>query len=129
MNGHNAASAAEIEARTAIRGIPLAADSVRVGRTHRVVRERALDMQEQRHQRRKLWLPLTIASVMLALISYAVWTSFAQDDVAEISDGFVGSLRDGGQMMILSLWFLPVTATALFFVWTRRNRSQNDDSI
>ena len=118
----------EMQARAAIRSLPLAADSARVGRTHRVVRERALDMQESRRQRRTLWLPLTIASVMMAMICYAVWTSFAQFDITEISDELAGSLRDSGQMMIFSLWFLPVTAVTLFFVWLRRSRRNEDDS-
>ncbi len=60
MSGQHTST--EFQARTALRGIPLAADAVRVGRTHRVVRERALVMQEARHLRRTLWLPLTIAS-------------------------------------------------------------------
>ncbi len=55
-------TAAELQARAALRGLPLAADSARVGRTHRVVRERALVMQEARYQgRNTLWLPLTIS--------------------------------------------------------------------
>jgi hypothetical protein len=122
--------ATEAEARIAMRSIPLAADSERVGRTHRVVRERALVMRESRRQRRTLWLPLTIASAMLVMICYAVWSTLAQYDVAEISDELAGSLHGGGQMIIIGLWFLPVTATALFFVWLRKNRSHNEnDSI
>jgi len=129
MNNERFLSADQVaEARTAIRSLPLAADSARVGRTHRVVRERALDMQESRRQRRMLWLPLTIASAMMLLLFYAVWSGLAQYDVAEISDDLAGSLRGGSQMMIFGLWFLPVTATALFFVWLRRNRN-NDDQM
>jgi hypothetical protein len=125
MSGQRTES--ELQARAALRGIPLAADAMRVGRTHRVVRERALVMQEARYQRRTLWLPLTIASVMLAMLFYAIWIGLAQYDVAEISDEFAGSLRGGSQMMILGLWFLPVTATALFFVWLSRNRNRHED--
>ena len=126
MNGQHAASATPLEmqqARAAIRSLPLAADSARVGRTHRVVRERAMAMQETRRQGRSLWIPLTIASAMLLMICLAVWSGFAQYDVSEISE----ALRSSSQMMIFGLWFLPVTATALFFVWLRRNRSRNDD--
>jgi hypothetical protein len=132
MSTHNAAElqALSTQARSSLRSIPFAADSARVGRTHRVVRERALVMQESRHQRRALWIPLTIASAMLVMICYAIWTSLAQYDVAEISEELAGSLRGGSQMLILVLWFLPVTTTALFFVWLRKSRNRNDnDSI
>jgi len=125
MSGQH--TAAELQARAALRGIPLAADAVRVGRTHRVVRERALVMQEARYQRRTLWLPLTIASAMLVVICYAIWTSLAQYDLSEISDDFTSSLHGGSQMIVIGLWFLPVTATALFFVWLRRNRNHHED--
>ena len=117
----------EMQARAAIRSLPLVADSARVNRTHRVVRERALDMQESRRQRRTLWIPLTIASLMLPMICYAIWSSFAQYyDVNEISDELVSMLHGGSQMMIFSLWFLPVTIITLFFVWLRsRNRDED----
>jgi hypothetical protein len=128
MSGQHTAS--ELQARAALRGVPLAADAVRVGRTHRVVRERALVLRESRYQRRTLWLPLTIASAMLIMICYAIWATLAQYDLAEISDDLAGSLHGGSQMIIIGLWFLPVTATARFFVWLRRNRHHNEnDSI
>jgi ABC-type enterobactin transport system permease subunit len=117
---------ADLQARAALRGLPLAADPARVGRTHRVVRERALVMQEARHLRRTLWLPLTIASVMMMMLGYAIWSGLAQYDVAEISGELAGSLHDSSQMMVIGLWFLPVTATALFFVWLRRSRNHNN---
>jgi len=126
----SARNSAERQARNALRSIPLAADSARVGRTHRVVRERALVLQESRQQRRSLWLPLTIASAMLVMICYAIWASLAQYDLSEISDDFASSLHGGSQMLMIGLWFLPVTATALFFVWLRRSRNHNEnDSI
>ena len=118
---------AEMQVRAAMRSLPLVADSARVNRTHRVVRERALDMQESRRQRRTLWIPLTIASLMLPMICYAIWTSLTQDyDVNEISDTLISSLHGGSQMMIFSLWFLPVTVITLFFVWRLRNRNEDD---
>lgn len=128
MSAEHAVSSNEIQARAAVRSLPLAADPARVGRTHRVVRERAQIMRESRHQRRTLWLPLTIASAMMIMLFYAVWSGFVQYDVAEISDELAGSLRGGSQMIILGLWFLPVTVTALFFVWIQRNRNRNDDT-
>jgi len=120
---------AEFQARQALRSLPLAADSDRVGRTHRVVHERALAMQQVTRQRRSLWLPLTIGSVMIAMLCYAAWSGLAQYDATEISDEVTSSLRGGSQMMLLGLWFLPVTATALVFVWLRRNHHKGDDSV
>ncbi len=119
----------EFQARQALRSLPLAADSVRVGRTHRVVHERALVMQQVTQQRRMLWLPLTIGSAMIAMLCYAVWMGLAQYDMAELSDGVLAALRGGSQMMLFGLWFLPVTATALIFVWMRRNHHKGDDSV
>ncbi len=128
MSAEHAAHNEMHAARAAVRSLPLAADPARVGRTHRVVRERAQIMRESRRQRRSLWLPLTIASAMMIMLFYAVWSGFVQYDVAEISDELAGSLRGGSQMIILGLWFLPVTVTALFFVWIQRNRNRNDDT-
>jgi hypothetical protein len=115
----------EMRARAELRGIPLAADAVRVGRTHRVVRERAMAMRQSRRNGRSLLLPLGIASAMIALVCYALWTGLAQYDVAEISDELAGTLRGGSQMMIFGMWFLPVTATALVFAWLRRSRGRS----
>lgn len=115
-------AADETQARAAMRGIPLAADAMQVGRTRRVVRERATLLQESRHQRRSLLLPLTIASAMIALLCYALWTGVAQYDVEEISGELTGMLRGGSQMMMLGMWFLPVTATAVIFAWLRRSK-------
>ncbi len=123
MSAEHTASQNEMRARAALRSLPLAADGLRVGRTHRVVRERALAMQETRRQRRGLWLPLTIVSTMLAMICYAAWTGFAQYDLTGISDEFSAILRNGSQMMIYSLWFLPLSAAALVFAWRYWNRN------
>ena len=126
MSTQHTVSADEMQARAALRGLPLMADGARVGRTHRVVRERALAMQEVRHQRRTLWLPLTIASAMMITLGYAIWSGLAQYDVTELSDELAVSLHGGSQMLVIGLWFLPVTATALFFVWLRHNRNHNN---
>jgi len=119
----------EFQARQALRSVPLAANAARVGRTHRVVHERALVMQETTRQWRSLWLPLTIGSAMMALICYSAWAGLTQYDVAELSDDLLAGLRGGSQIMLLGLWFLPVTATALIFVWLRRSRHHGDDSL
>jgi len=118
-------NADELQARAAVRGIPLANDALHVGRTRRVVRERAMVMQESRRLGRSLLLPLTIASAMIVLLCYALWSGVAQYDVEEISGELAGVLRGGSQMMMLGMWFLPVTATALIFAWLRRSRGRS----
>lgn len=130
MNTRPISHADEVQARAAVRSIPLASDAIHIGRTRRVVRERAMVMQESRRKGRSLLLPLTIASGMIALLCYALWTGVAQYDVEEISGELAGMLRGGSQMMMLGMWFLPVTTTALIFAWLRRNRSRGGrDSI
>ncbi len=88
-----------------------------VNRTHRIVREQALNMQEQRARSRSLWVPLAICSALLMVICYAIW--FMMDDASLVPNG-VPDASD--QMMILLLWSLPVTAVALGLVWFKRGR-------
>ena len=44
-----------------------------VNRTHRVVRERAMELQQRKKSRRELVLPLLICSAVLFLVCYAGW--------------------------------------------------------
>lgn len=88
-----------------------------VNRVHRVVREQALEMQAQRQHKRGLWIPLGISSVLLTVVCYAVWMIMDADDVTPS-----GVPDASAQMMIMLMWFLPVTALAMGTVWVRRNR-------
>ena len=57
----------ENEVSQAFRGAVMAtgARSVVVNRTHRVVREQALTMREQKSKSRSLWVPLAISSILM----------------------------------------------------------------
>jgi hypothetical protein len=90
-----------------------------VNRTHRVVREQALTLQEQKRKSRSLWVPLTIFSILMMGICYAIWGmldgyNLVPNGVPDASD----------QMMLLLLWSLPVTAVVLGLVWFKRGRSR-----
>jgi hypothetical protein len=90
-----------------------------VNRTHRVVREQALEMREQRQKERSLWVPLSICSVMLVVVCYAIWVVL--DGYELIPDG-VPDASD--QLVLLLLWSLPVTALVLGLGWYKRGRGR-----
>jgi hypothetical protein len=94
-----------------------------VNRTHRVVREQALDMREQQKRSRSLWVPLTIFSVLLPIICYAVW---AMLDGYDLTPDGIPDASD--QLMVMMLWLLPVTALALVAAWYRRLRNNQEIS-
>jgi protein-S-isoprenylcysteine O-methyltransferase Ste14 len=90
-----------------------------VNRTHRVVREHALDMRAQQERTRSLWIPLAIFSVLLPGICYAAWSML---DGYNVTPNGIPDASD--QLLLLSLWILPITAIALGCVWFRRSRNQ-----
>jgi len=95
-----------------------------VNRTHRVVREQALVMREQKSQKRSLWVPLLICSSMMLIICYAVWGMMDGYDVTP-----TGIPDASDQLMILVLWSLPVTAFVLGLVWIRRGRNRANNEV
>lgn len=108
-----------------------------VNRTHRVVRERAQQMQQQRSKVRSLALPLLICSVLLLMLSYAAWTVFSgtaagfgyelEEEAGKLLSG--QTLDTGGPGFVLFLWFLPVSAVALGTVMFRRTRDHRHDEV
>ncbi|WP_158819767.1 hypothetical protein [Granulicella sp. S156] len=96
-----------------------------VNRTHRVVREQALVMQEQKQRSRSLWVPLGIFSVLLVGLCYAVWAVLeGYDDLAP------NGLPDASdQMFLLLLWSLPVTAVLFGLVWFQRGRNRANSEV
>jgi hypothetical protein len=90
-----------------------------VNRTHRVVREQAIDMREQRQMKRSLWAPVIICSISLLVICYAVWGVLDGYDLTP-----TGIPDASDQLFILLLWSLPVTAFVLGLVWLRRERGR-----
>ena len=91
-----------------------------VNRTHRVVRDQALSMRQRRDRSRSLWLPIAIASPLLLLVCYAMW------DMLEGYEIVPNGIPDAsGQLFLLMLWVLPVTAFLVGLAWLRRGRSRS----
>ena len=90
-----------------------------VNRTHRVVREQALTMREQRKKSRGLWVPLVFFSGLMLMICYGIWATLDSNDFA--SNG-VPDASD--QMLLFLLWSLPLTALVLGLVWFKRGRNR-----
>ena len=102
-----------------------------VNRTHRVVRERADQMNAQKKSRRELILPLLICSAVLLLVCYAAWVV-----VSGTAFGAVGSeiehkagklltgqtIDTGSPAILLLLWFLPITVATIAALYLRRLR-------
>lgn len=95
-----------------------------VNRAHRVVRERAVTMREQRRVKRSLWIPLLICSSLLMVVCYAVWGMLADYDLIPTS---IPDSSD--QLFVFLLWSLPVTAFVLLLVWIRRERSRANGEV
>jgi formate-dependent nitrite reductase membrane component NrfD len=116
-------------ARNALRGVPAVAHSGVVNRTHRVVRERAKILQQQRNRERSLMVPLTICSVLLTLSVLAVWTGMYQYQAVEAVEADVTALAttDNNHFLVILLWFVPVSIAVLTTVWVRRSRNNADD--
>jgi hypothetical protein len=95
-----------------------------VNRTHRVVREQALNMREQQSRRRSLWVPVLICSSMMLMICYAIWGMMDGYDLTP-----TGIPDASDQMMILVLWSLPVTAFVLVLVWIKRGRNRANSEV
>ena len=94
-----------------------------VNRTHRVVREQALDMRAHRERSRSLWVPLGIVSILLPVICYAAWAVL---DGYELTPNGIPDASD--QLMVMIVWLLPVTALALGVAWYRRSRASREVS-
>jgi hypothetical protein len=108
----------ELRAATRLSG---AARAQVVNRTHRVVREQALDLREQRQRSRSLWAPLLICSSLLLAICYAVWGMLDGYDLTP-----TGIPDASDQVLLLLLWSLPITAFVLGLVWIRRGRGRTN---
>ena len=109
-------------ARSAVRSFPAAARAEIVNRTHRVIRERAQSLRNQRNQARGLWLPVGVCSVLLLMVCYAAWTMVIQNDANPSN-----MPEANEQVTILMLWFLPVSVAVLATVWFRRERKPNEN--
>ena len=100
-----------------------AARSSVVNRTHRVVRQEALQLRSARQRSRSLWVPVAICSSLLLMGFYAAWSMFDFYDVS--SNGLPDASE---QLLLMLLWCLPVTALVMIIVWVRRMRSGSEGS-
>jgi len=90
-----------------------------VNRTHRVVREQALNLQEQKRKSRSLWVPLTIFSILMMGLCYAIWKVMSGYDLTP------NGIPDASDQLVLFLvWSLPLTAVILGLVWVKRGRTR-----
>lgn len=98
------------------------ASSALVNRTHRIVRERAVSLQQRKSRVRSLWIPLGISAGFLSLISFAVWSIFDQNDATP------NGLPDASsQIFVFLMWCLPLSIAVLAVVWTRLNARAADE--
>ena len=101
-----------------------AARAAVVNRTHRVIREEAVKMQERRKRSRSLMAPLFICSTLLLVICYAIWGVMAGYDLTptEVPDA-------SDQVLLLLLWSLPVTVVVLALIWLRRRPRNGEQTL
>jgi len=98
------------------------ASAASINRTHRVVRERAKTLQEQKRRVRSLWIPLIVSFGFLASILFAVWS------VLDESEMFTNGIPDSSQnMMMLALWCVPLSVIVLVVVWFRRASANSNN--
>jgi hypothetical protein len=100
------------------------ASAVRVNRTHRVVRERAAAIKEQKLRIRTLYLPMLICTGLVAALVFALWSVMNEYDL--VPSGWPDASQ---QMLVLTLWFLPLSGLLLGVVWFRRNLTSRDGRL
>ena len=98
------------------------ASAAAINRTHRVVRERAKTLQEQRRRVRSLWIPLIVSFGFLASILFAVWSVLDESEL--LTDGIPDASH---YMMMLALWCIPLSVILLVVVWFRRASANSND--
>ena len=110
-------------------GVTLGARACVVNRTHRVVRERAAVMQERRSKARSLLVPLAICSALLILLAVIVWGGLYLE-AAEAVQADVSALATtdlSNHILVVLLWFVPVSIALLAAVSIRRSRHNSND--
>lgn len=103
-------------------GIPIAASARTVNRTHRLIRERARNLQERRSMMRSLWLPMVVCSGLVVVLCAAVWSVLDQYDLEP-----TGMPDPSQQIIVLLMWCLPLSAILLAVVWFRRTGSRSEN--
>ena len=116
---------ATILARNTLNGADTMARAGVVNRTHRVVRERAQAMQARRSHMRSLAVPLILCAVILALAVSAVWSGLYQYEAAEAAQDVasLAAAEANNHLLVVLLWFVPVTLALLVAIWVRHARA------
>jgi len=110
------------QATRVVIGTRSAASAAMVNRTHRVVHERAKNMQERRTTMRSLYFPLAVSGGLLAVIVCAIWTVLDEYELAP-----TGLPDANQQLLVLMMWCLPVSVLVLSVVWLRRGGTKVDN--
>jgi len=106
----------EFETAGALRSMPVVANPLRVRRTQRVVRERAVQMRAGQARMRVMAAACILVSALLAVVAVPLWN--ALDEFAHWSG--IPDLQI--HMLFLGLWFLPCTIVALLLWRGQRKR-------
>ena len=112
---------AERSAKSATVGMNATARAALVNRTHRVVRERANNIQNQRSKVRSLWIPLGVSTALLVTLACALWTAF------EDFEGSSAGLPNTSGMVVVLVWSVPISAMVLAVLWSRRARAGSEN--
>lgn len=94
------------------------ASAVIVNRTHRVIRERAKSIEVRRNAFRSLWIPLAISGGLLVVLICAIWSILDQYELTP-----TGMPDANQQMLVLTMWCLPLSVVLLAGLWFRRGGS------
>ncbi len=119
-------------ARAALASVGTAARAGVVNRTHRVIRHRAKVIKARQTHVRGLMVPLILCSVLLLLTVAAVWSGLYQyqtSEAAEAVQADVAALAASdatNHLLVLLLWFVPVSMAMLGTFLFRRSRSGVD---
>ena len=102
----------------ALTGQPVAARAHIVNRTHRVIREQALEMQAKRSRTRSLWIPIAIFSALISIIFIAAWF------VLDAYDLTPSGIPDASDQLIV--WLIMIAPLSiLLFGLVRYQRHRN----
>jgi hypothetical protein len=82
-------------------------------------------MQARRSYVRSLMVPLTICSVLLILVCAGVWTGLYEYQAAEVVQADIAALDANNHLLVVLMWFVPVTLAllgAILFRFMRNDR-------
>ena len=125
LRAHDPLTASPRSKEAEISGAPYSftARASLVNRTHRVVRERAEGMQQRRAQQRSVWFPMGLCAGFVVILCTAIWSLLDQYDLSP-----TGIPDASNQMLVVLLWFLPVSGVILALVLGQRLRNEAEST-